>query len=166
MQAEAVRVLKTRRSVRAFKSDPIDEAVIRDIVDCARLAATAINLQPWEFVVIRDAERRRRVADITDHGKFIAQAPVCVAVFCKDCKYYLEDGSAAIQNLLNAAWAYGVASCWVAGDKKPYCPQIGAVLKAPSGTRLVGLVAMGYSAEPPQMPSKRPLNELLHWETF
>ncbi|MBN1477747.1 nitroreductase family protein [Candidatus Sumerlaeota bacterium] len=164
MESEAIRVIKTRRSVRKFKTDPIDEAIIRDVVDCGRLAATGRNDQPWEFVVVRDASMRGRIADLTECGKFIRVAPVCIAVMCRNTKYFLEDGSAAIQNMLVAAGAHSIGTCWVAGDKKPYAPQIAALLGAPEGIRLIGLIAMGYAAEPPQMPSKRSLEEVLHWE--
>ena len=61
------------------------------------------NIQPWHFIVVTDKERRKHIADLTDYGKFIEQAPVCIAVFCEDTKYYLEDGSAATQNILLAA---------------------------------------------------------------
>jgi nitroreductase len=88
---EAIEALKTRRSVRRFTGQEVPPAVVEDIVDCGRLAATALNLQPWEFVVVTDPETRRRIADLTDYGKFIAEAPVCIAVFCqRDKKYFLS----------------------------------------------------------------------------
>ena len=92
---DAIEALKTRRSVRAYTGEPVPKKIVEDIVDCGRLAATAINIQPWEFVVVMDSALRRRLAEISDHGKFIADAPVCVVVLCQDTKYYLEDGSAA-----------------------------------------------------------------------
>ena len=92
----ALETLKTRRSVRIYKPDTVPAAIIEDIVDCARLAATARNIQPWEFVVVTNAETRKTIAGIVDTGRFIADAPVCGAVFCRDTKYYIEDGSAAI----------------------------------------------------------------------
>jgi nitroreductase len=158
--------LKTRRSVRAYRSEAVPAAIVEDIVDCARLAATARNIQPWEFVVVTKAETRKTIAGIVDTGRFIADAPVCVAVFCRDTKYYIEDGSAAIENILLAAWAHGLGSCWVAGDKKPYAPQIANLLGAPAGFKLVGLVAIGYAAKSPSMPLKRSLTEVLHHEKF
>jgi len=90
---DAIEVLKTRRSVRTYKGEPVPKKIIEDIVDCGRLAATAINIQPWEFVVVTDPGMLRRIAKTTDYGKFNADAPVCVLVLCRDTKYYLEDGS-------------------------------------------------------------------------
>jgi len=162
---DAIECMKTRRSIRAYKETPVPREVIEDIVDCGRLAATAINIQPWQFVAVTDPETRRQIADITDYGKFISQSPVCVAVFCQDGKYYLEDGSAATQNILNAARAHGLGSCWVAGDKKAYADRIRTLLRVPEGYRLVSLVAIGEPAEE-RNPPKKPLSEVLHWERY
>lgn len=162
---DAIEMLKTRRSVRTYQDRPVPREVIEDIVDCGRLAASAINIQPWEFVVVTDAAVRRRLAGITDHGKFIAEAPVCIVVLCRDSKYYLEDGSAATENMLLAARAHGLGSCWVAGDKKPYAPDICKAVGAPEGLRLVSLIAMGFPAEQPEK-EKRPLADVLHWEKY
>ena len=59
---ECIEALKTRRSVRAYTGEPVPRAVIEDIVDCGRLAASAINIQPWEFVVVTDAGMLRAIA--------------------------------------------------------------------------------------------------------
>ena len=158
--------LKTRRSVRSYKAEPVPPKIIEDIVDCGRLAATARNRQPWEFVAITDPAMRRQLADLIETGRFLAEAPVCLAVFCADTKYFIEDGAAAIQNLLVAARAHGLGSCWIADDKKPYAETVGQMLKAPAGLKLIGLVAVGYAVENPVMPPKRALPEVLHWEKF
>jgi|WetSurMetagenome_2_1015567.scaffolds.fasta_scaffold178122_1 nitroreductase len=162
---EAIEALKTRRSVRQFKQEEVPGELIETIVECGSLAASAINIQPWEFVVVTDGTMRQKIAHATDHGMFIAEAPVCIAVFCRDTKYYLEDGCAATQNILVAARASGLGSCWVAGEKKPYVEKIRRLLGVPEGYHLISLVALGYSLEVPK-PSKRPLSQLLHWESF
>ena len=162
---DAIEVLKTRRSVRAYKGNPVPRKTIEDIVDCGRLVPTAINIQPWDFVVVTDPDVVRRIAGTTDHGKFIADAPVCVLVLCRDTKYYLEDGSAATENILLAARAHGLGSCWVAGDKKPYAAEICRLVGAPQDHRLVSLIPIGYTAEGPEK-SKRPLSGVLHWEKY
>ena len=162
---DALEVLKNRRSIRAYSDRSVPREIIEDILDCGRLAASANNVQPWEFVVVSDAARRRQLAGITDHGRFIADAPVCVVVLCRETKYYLEDGSAASQNILLAARSHGLGACWVAGDKKAYAPQICKTVGAPDGVRLVSLIPMGYPAEAPEKP-KRPLADVIHWETY
>ena len=107
---DALEALKTRRAVREYEKKPVSREVLEDLVDCARLAATARNIQPWEFVVVTQPDRLRALAKATGvNGPFIADAAACVVVLCKDTKYYLEDGSAATQNLIVAARAHGLA---------------------------------------------------------
>jgi len=162
---DALEALRTRRSVRSYSDEPIRKDVIEDIVDCGRLAATAINIQPWEFVVVTDKSKLEELADATDYGGFIADAAACVVILCKDTKYYLEDGSAATQNVLVAARALGVGSCWVAGDKKAYGDAVPKMLSCPDDMKLVSMVPLGYSDASPEKP-KRALSDVIHWETY
>jgi nitroreductase len=163
---DALEALRTRRSCRRFAARDVPRDLVEKVVDAGRLAATARNDQPWEFVVVTDPAARREIAGMTDYGPFIADAPVCIAVLCTDTKYYLEDGSAATQNILLAAHAMGLGACWVAGDKKPYAPKIAGLLGAPEGIRLVALVALGWPEGKLPNPPKRTLPEVLHWEKF
>lgn len=162
---ESLRVLKERRSIRRYQKKEVPKDIIEDIIDCARFAPSAINIQPWEFIVITDKKMREKIADITDYGKFIKEAPVCVAVFCKDTKYYLEDGSAATTYILLAAKSYGLGTCWVAGDKKFYSEKIRELLGVPKKYKLISLISIGYPDEEPQV-GKRELKEVLHWEKW
>jgi len=162
---DALQAIKERRSVRSFESRAVPRQIVEDLIDCGRLAATAINLQPWEFVVVQNADRRRELASICEYGRFIADAPVCIVIFCKDGKYYLEDGSAASQNIMVAAHAHGLGTCWVAGDKKDYAEKLRELLNVPAGYKLISLIAVGYSSEKPEK-NKRPLTDVLHWEKY
>ncbi|HOE66275.1 MAG TPA: nitroreductase family protein [Candidatus Hydrogenedentes bacterium] len=162
---DAIEALRSRRSVRAFTATPVDRTTLQIIVDCARLAPTAINIQPWEFVVVTDAAARKHIAATVDHGPFIADAPACIVVLCKDTKYYLEDGCAATVNILNAAHALGLGGCWVAGDKKTYVDAIREIVGAPADYNIVSLIAIGHPAATPN-PDKRPLELVLHWDRF
>jgi nitroreductase len=162
---DAIAALKTRRCIRAYTAEPVAQDVIEDIIDCARLAATARNEQPWEFVVVTKREVLRRIADLAEYGKFIAQAAACVVILCRDTKYYLEDGSSASQNILLAARAHGLGACWVAGDKKSYAEIIRREIGAPQAFKVISLIPFGYPAESPHK-RKRLLSEVLHWEKF
>jgi len=162
---DALEALKTRRSHRAYRPDPVPREVLEQMVDCGRLAASAMNMQPWTFIVVTNEEMRKKLADITDYGKFIAQSGACIVVFCEEGKYYLEDGSAAIQNILVAGQALGIGTCWVAGDKKAYADAIRQMLGLPENYRLIGLIAAGYATDSPS-PQKKPLSEVVHWEKY
>lgn len=163
---DTMTAIAARHSTRSFREDPLPRETIERIVDAGRLAATSRNEQPWEFVVITDLAMRRRIANLTDYGGFIADAPVCIGVLCRDTKYYLEDGSAATQNLLVAAAGQGLQSCWVAGDKKRYCEAVLTLLGVRAGYRLVSLVPLGHEKTAAERAPKRPLAEVLHWERF
>lgn len=162
---DAIEALTTRRSVRRYLPDAVPVETIKKIVNAGRLAPTARNVQPCEFVVVTEADKRSRIAAITEYGKFIAEAPVCIVVLSKQTRYFLEDGSAATTNMLNAARALGLGSCWVAGDKKPYAGRIVELIGAPADTMLISLIAIGLPADIPT-PPKRTLDEVLHWESF
>lgn len=163
---DAIEALKTRRSIRSYDSKSVPKQMIETIIDCARLAPSANNIQPWEFIVVTDQAMRKRIADLTDYGKFIAQAPVCIAVYSKDVKHYLEDCSAATENILVAAHALGLGTCWVAGYGKSYGEPIAEMLGVPKGHKLVALISLGYPAQQAKPYNKRPLEDVLHWEKY
>ncbi|MBU4252776.1 MAG: nitroreductase family protein [Candidatus Omnitrophica bacterium] len=163
-----LKFLKIRRSIRAFGKQSISKKQLEKIVDAARFAPTARNLQPWEFVVVTDTHKLSQLAQLGENGKFMEQAAACIAVFSADTKYFLEDGSAATCNILLASTALGIGSCWVAGDKKPYAQQVNTLLNAPPSMKLISMVALGYPLEKNVFKAiaKRELKELLHWEKF
>ncbi|HIE10632.1 MAG TPA: nitroreductase family protein [Kiritimatiellae bacterium] len=159
---ETLQAIAARHSTRAFRGGEIPEEVLMKILDAGRRAPTARNEQPWEFVLVTDREKLRRIGGMTDHGGFIAECSACILVYCRDTKYYLEDGCAATENMLLAATDRGVESCWVAGDKKPYCAAISGYLGVPAGYRLVSLVALGYERESARPKVRRPLEKMVH----
>lgn len=158
--------IKARHSVRTYKPGAIDEQAIRDVLECARHAPTAMNLQPWLFGVVRDRGLLEKIAGLTDHGKFIADAAACFAVFGeKRAKYYLEDCCAATQTLILALQAYGVGSCWVAGEKKAYAEDVRKLLGVPDGYALVSLVPAGYPGEL-TIPKKKDIGLVSFYDTY
>ena len=156
-----------RRSARTFKPDtPIAKEIIEELIEAAGMAPTARNVQPWEFLVVSDKNNLKAIADKAENGRFIAGCSACIAVFCRETKYYLEDGCAACENILIRSHDLGLSSCWVAGDKKPYAEAIKGLLAVPADYRLVSLIALGYSDAECKERQKRPVKELLHWERF
>ena len=157
---DLIDVIRNRRSIRQFTHKPIPREVIDEILDCAHLAPTAINIQPWFIGCVTDKVLLERVANMADHGRFIKDAAACFTVFCeKDKKYYLEDGCAATMNIIMAAAAGGIGTCWVAGDKKEYVEAIRMLLNVPDKYTLVSLIAAGYPDETPK-PAKKKLPDV------
>lgn len=161
---DALEALRARHAVRFFQDKPVSQDLLLQIVDVGRLAATARNEQPWAFVVVTQRKMLQSIAESTSHGRFIGSAAACIAVFCHVGTYYLEDGCAATQNMMVAAAALGIGTCWIAGDKKEYATTVGNLLGVPSDYKLVSLIAVGYEAEPRPRAPKKKLSEVLHWE--
>jgi nitroreductase len=159
-------VIKSRHSVRKFKPETVSDIVIKDVLECAAQAPTAMNIQPWLFGVIKNKEVLVKIAATTEHGKFIAECPICFAVFGeKKETYYLEDCCAATENIILALQAHGITSCWVAGEKKAYAEQIRQLLNVPEKYTLVSLVASGYPADL-SITSKKETKDIVFREEF
>ena len=163
---DVLKMIKTRRTIRAYTAKSISKGIIKNIIDCGRLAATAFNIQPWEFVVVTDKSVLKKIEVILPYNKFCVSAPALILVFCKEGDFYLEDGSAATENILLAAHASGLGACWVAGEKQPFAEALRKLLKVPKKNRLISLVSLGYPAEKPEKLSKRKISDVLHWDKF
>ena len=164
-----------RRSIRSFKPEPFPEEALTRILDAGRWAPSAGNVQPWEFIVVRDGRLKRGLAEAALHQTFIAEAPVVIVV-CADLArarssyglrgetlYCLQDTAAAVQNMLLAAYALGLGACWVgAFDEK----AVKSLLEIPERCRPVAIIPIGYPAEQPWKPSRRSLRSILHMEKF
>lgn len=168
-------VVRRRHSIRAYQRRQVEEAKLRFILECANAAPSAGNLQAYEIVVVTDDKARQALARAALDQEYIAQAPV-VLVFWQNPHrsairygrrgvelYSLQDATIACTYAQLAATALGLASCWVgAFAEEPIC----RLLKAPPGVRPVALLPIGYPAEEPSLTGRRPLNEVVRWETF
>lgn len=160
------KVIEKRKSVRSYKNLPLPKDSLVKILDAAHLAPTARNIQPWQFVVITNKDILRKISEIAPNGKFLSQAAACIIVLCEETKYYLEDGCAATVNILNAACALGIGSCWIAGDKKDYCQAVLEMIDAPLNHKLVSLISLGFADNVLASGEKKKLESIIHWEKF
>ena len=159
-------VMKCRHSVRKFKDVPVDDNIIKDALECAAKAPTARNLQPWLFGVIKNKDTLSKIASLAENGKFIADAPVCFAIFGeKNETYFLEDCCAATENLILGLQGYGIGSCWVAGAKKEYAEPIRQLLGVPDKYTLVSLIPAGLPSDF-SLASKKEMKKIVFHEHF
>ncbi|MFP4173261.1 MAG: nitroreductase family protein [Candidatus Hydrogenedentota bacterium] len=163
---ELFEAIKKRGTVRSYSDKPIPKEDLTQIAEAGRLAPSARNVEPWEFVAITDKNTLGALASLGQNARFLRDAAAAIVVLSKETKYYLEDGAAATQNMLLAATALGIGSCWVAGDKKPYAEDVVSLLGAPEEYKLVSIIALGYAQDEVTPHSKRGVDEVLHFEKF
>jgi nitroreductase len=167
--------IKTRRSVRAFTNQEVSEEEVEKIIDAARWAPSAGNIQPWEFIIVRKSEIKRELAVAALNQTFIEEAPIVIVVCANESRsaqgygnrgatlYCIQDTAAAIQNIHLAAKALGLATCWVGAFREEEARK---VLDIPRGIRPVAIIPVGHAAEKPRTPSRRPIQDIVHYETF
>ncbi len=163
---DTFQAIASRASVRDYTDEPVPKELLKKLVDSGRMAPSARAVEPWEFVVITDRARIDNIASLAPNGKFIRSAQAAIIVICAETKYFVEDGCAATENILLQAADIGLGACWIAGDKKPYTDDILKMLNAPTGTKLVSIVSLGWPKQKPSQHKNRSLNDVLHWEGF
>lgn len=172
---DVLEAIKGRRSVRAFKSDDVSPEIVEKLIDAARQAPSAGNIQPWEFIIVRESEIKRNLVEAASDQSFIEEAPVVITVCANENRtaqeygsrgktlYCLQDTAAATQNLLLFAYSIGLGACWVGAFREEEARK---ALEIPSEIRPVAIIPVGYPAETPPPRDRRAINLIVHYETF
>lgn len=164
---DTLEAIYTRRSVRNFKEDPVSEEDLHDLLKAGMQAPSAKNEQPWHFVVIDDPEVLHAIPEFHPHAKMLLDAPLAILV-CSDRKLetkrasWLQDCSAATENILLAAHAKGLGGVWLGifpDSDRVFGMQ--TLLAMPKDVRPVALVAIGHPASQPD-PVDRFKQERVH----
>ena len=161
-------LIQKRRSIRRYTADPVSEADVRALLEAAMAAPSANNLQPWSFVVVRDAATRQQLAPTHTWSRMCADAPLVLAV-CGDeqaSRHWVEDTSAATENLLLAVTALGLGAVWIGVHPDPEREtHVKATLGIPDELRILCLIAVGHPAE--TRPPRTQYDERkVHYERF
>lgn len=155
--------IRNRRSVRAFTGEAIPHEDLVKIVDAGRLAATGSNKQPWDFIVVTD---RAMIEQLKTASQWMEKAAAIIAVVMDpESRWWVEDGAAAVENMLLAATALGYGSCWLEGYTLRNEDAFKALLGVPAEKRLMTLVPIGVPVEWPTK-EKKSLEEVIHWERY
>jgi len=161
---EFFETIQKRRTIRKYNGAPVPHEDLEKIVDAARLAASGMNTQPWTFIAITDGEIIRRLCVPEDHWMHNAGAVIAV-VMNPDSRWWIEDGAAAVQNMLLACTALGYGACWLEGYTSLNEEVFNKVLGIPAPLRLFTLVSIGTPEEQP-VKEKKSLNEVMAWQVF
>lgn len=203
-----IETIKTRRSIRKFKPDPIPKTRIIELLEAANLAPTAGNKQPWEFLVVARRELDKlaekldntfklrleevgedvfeeklkelpiqefngsKVKGLRNFYKSLGGAPVAIIAYTKkeidpwkwSCN--VQDVSAAIENLILAAWFHGIGTCWMTGPLHKGAEALKAYFRLPEDREILAIIPLGYPAEKPTMPPKKDVLAKVKWIGF
>jgi len=168
---EVLDVIRNRRSIRAFKKRSVEEEKLNRILEAARLAPSARNMQEWKFVVVRDRVLRERLADAANKQHFVAHAPVIIAACgtivdrvmgCGQLSYPI-DVAIAVTHMTLQAVAEGLGTCWICAFDEG---KVKSLLGVPEGVRVVALLLVGYPDESPPPRPRRELAEIVSYEKF
>ena len=164
---DAIEAINSRRVQRAFDSRDVEPGKLERIVDAGRHAMSARNLQPWQFIVIRDRAMLKKIGELCSTGKFVADAPSAIVILknTENARWADIDCGQAVQNMAVAGWAQGLGTCWVGNfDNAKLCEMLGV----PALWAIFTILPFGYadSKRPPEARPLRSKKEMVHYELY
>jgi len=162
--------IKKRKSVRKYLDKPVKDKKLNTVLEAGRLAPSASNRQEWRFVIVRDPETRKKLAEAANRQTFVGKAPV-VIVACAETDghvmmcgqpNYAIDVAIALDHMTLAAVESGLGTCWIgAFDER----RVKKILGIPEEIRVVELMPIGYPSDPSPVEKKRlPLDTIVKYE--
>lgn len=179
---DVLEAIKTRRSIRKYKSDPVDEEKLRTVLEAARWAPSWANTQCWGFIVIKNPETKRKLAETllierNPATEAVKTAPVLIVACARlglsgfyrgapltdKGDFFMFDVALALQNLTLAAHELGLGTVHVgAFDAK----KVAEILAVPTGVCVVELMPLGHPLEVPKAPLRKELKDFVHFEKY
>ena len=170
---EFCEVIRRRKSIRKYKPDPIPDDVLNRILDAGRMAPSAKNYQPWHFIVVREPEMKKKVAEACRNQFFMAEAGaiICGCAFEKVAWSHMgnympswtHDLTIALDHMILAATNEGLGTCWIGAFHEKMVKE---VLGIPEGVRVVALTPVGYPAEEARERGRLELKDIVSYEKF
>ena len=168
---DTLRAIRERTSVREYRQDAVPDSVIRELMEAAAQAPSSGNVQDWEFIVVKNPGTKKAIAEVAMDQGFIGSAPAVIVV-CSDLRkvssaygqrgaslYSVQNTSAAIENLLLAAWDKGLGCCWVGAFSEQALKEL---LALPTNIRPLAIITLGYPLSIPKKRARRKPG--IHWE--
>mgnify|MGYP001413953398 CR=1 FL=1 len=157
-------IIRTRRSIRKYKKEPVADLLINDILEAGRWAPSGMNNQPWRFVVIKNKSFKDKLSSMTNYSSIISESEFCVAVFYNGPAGYHRDKDlmsigACIQNMLLYSHHLGIGSVWL-GEILKNKDKVAEVLGVIPSNEFMALIAFGYPDEE-AISERLKMNEIL-----
>jgi nitroreductase len=168
---DVMKVIKERRSVRAYQNKPIPEEKLKLILEAARLAPSASNRQQWRFIVVQDPKRRELLMKAAGNQRFVSQAPVVIAAVALNPDYIMRCGvpsypvdlAIAVDHMTLKAVEEGLGSCWIGHFDQE---KVKEILQIPKKYKVVVLLTLGYPADSPKPKDRKSLEDIVSYEIF
>ena len=168
---DVMEAIRKRRSIRAYQDRPVEEDKLRSVLEAARLAPSAKNMQEWRYVVVRDPDLRAKMADAANGQRFVAEAPVVLVACAKTdghtmpCgeRAYPIDVAISLDHVSLCAVEKGLGTCWVGAFDQAAVKKL---LGIPDDIRVVELMPLGYPASEPAARPRLGLDEIIMYDRW
>jgi nitroreductase len=163
--------ISQRRSVRAYKDTDIEEDKLKKVLEAARLSPSSSNRQEWKFIVIKNKETKKKLANAALGQSFIGEAPVVIIACGTDTKSIMlcgqpahtVDVSIACAFMILQAYELGLGTCWIGAFKEE---EVKKILKIPEDVRVVAMTPLGYPNQPSSQRFRKSLDQIVCFEKF
>ena len=160
-----------RRSVRAYLDTPVEDEKLKLVLEAARLSPSARNRQERKFVVVKDRETRKRLAEAANGKQFVAEVPVIIAACATESEYVMScgqpagtvDTTIALSYLILQAHELGLGTCWLGAFDES---EVKEILSIPPHVRVVAMTPLGYPAQSPEAKPRKSLEEIVVYERY
>lgn len=162
--------IKKRYSCRSYSSKPIEQEKLERILEAARLAPSAKNLQDWRFIIVTDERKRKQLAIAANEQTFIATAPAII-VGCSNTDYAMPCGqkissidvAIAMEHIALTATAEGLATCWIGAFQ---LEKVRKALDIPKGIEVIELMPIGYPSDKETHRPREPIDNIVCYEKW
>ena len=166
-------IMRDRRSIRRYRRDPVPEETLGRVLEAARLAPSAKNLQPWRFIVVRDPATKAALAKASFDQVFMCEADIVIAACGLPGEAYPRQGrymnswpvdlAIAVEHLVLQAAEEGLGTCWIGAFQES---EAKVVLGVPDGVRVMAMTPLGGPAETPPPRERKAMEEIVSYERY
>lgn len=165
---EFMDVIRKRRSIRKYKPEIVADDKLTNILEAARLAPSGSNRQSWKFIVVRDKEKKAKLAEACNRQMWIGDTGAAVVICYPPVKgidnmRLMRDSTIAAEHIILAAANEGLGSCWIGALDQEAVKRL---LSIPEEVGVNAVIAVGYSAEEPRQRMFKKLEDIVCYDTY
>lgn len=157
---DVFQAIKERKSVREYTGEPIPEEKLEKLLQAARLAPSAKNLQPWEIIVVTDPQTKKDLVGVCQGQMFVEDAGAVIIGLVEDTKWSEIDLTISLDHLTLAAVEQGLGTCWIGSFSSN---KLKSLIDIPEDLEPFILMTVGHPDDDSHSPTKKAVEELVRW---